>query len=115
MDFTAETQAATSDVNITMILFIGILFILNFIVCRFLSIKLVNVGYVRKHPIIIIKTKKGLKSKPNTKVTTEEFKRLFFFWFVPIFGALSLIILYIAATSFITWKRVAPKLFLSHL
>ena len=115
MNFT-EAQAATTDVNITMVLFVIFLFVTNFIFCRYMSIKIVSAGYVRKHPVVKVVNAKGkIKNAVNTKVTTEEFKRLFFFWFVPIIGAFGMIALYMSGATTVFLKRVTPKLFLNHL
>ncbi len=116
MDFATQTQAASTDVNFFMIIMIILLFISNFAFCRFMSIKMVTAGYIRKHPVLLITPKKGkARLVANTKVTNEDYKKLFFFWFVPIVGALGLTALYISIITTIALKNAKHKLFLNHI
>lgn len=91
-------------------------FVLNFILCRYISIKLVQGGYITKHPMVLCANKKGqLKYLPNHKVVSEEYKKLFLFWFVPVVGAGSLIALYITCVCAKTLVAIKRTLFLSHI
>jgi hypothetical protein len=92
-----------------------VIFILNFMICRYLSIQLVKAGYIRKHPLMVVTNKKRSKQVPNTAVTTEEYKKLFLFWFVPVVGAAGLIVLYVTHMVKTTVINIKNKLFLQHI
>lgn len=109
-------ETPSTSTNITMIIFVTMLFIANFWLCRAMTIKLVAAGFIRKHPVVKVVNKKGnLRLAINTKATTENFQKLFLFWFIPVLGILSLGALYISAAMTVTIKKNAPKLFLKHI
>lgn len=92
-----------------------VIFILNFMICRYLSIQLVKAKYIQKHPTMTLVTKKGKRQVINTNVTTQEYKKLFLFWFVPVVGAAGLIALYITNMVKETVINIKNKLFLHHI
>lgn len=119
MDFvnqTSETAAALGGPEPMHLFWFILFFVLNFFICRAMSIKLVTLGYIRKHPIVKVVNDKGkVRDALNTKETTAEFKKLFWFWFIPIFGAASLIMLYFACIGWKYWLTVRKTLFLGHI
>jgi hypothetical protein len=116
MDFTTQTPAESTEVNIFMIIMVVAFFIANFAFCRYMSIQIIAAGFVRKHPLVKVVNSKGkMRDVVNTKETTEEFKRLFFFWFVPGLGALSLVVLYLSGMGVLIYRRAKRNLFLNHL
>jgi hypothetical protein len=93
-----------------------LIFVANFVIARYLTIKLVMGGYVQKNPIALSVDKKGkLRSVVLTNQLTEDYRKLFLFWFVPIFGVFGLLSLYITCTTAKTLIAIKQKLFLNHI
>lgn len=117
MDFVTQTSQIAGHPQSYHIFWFVVLFIGNFLACRYLSIMLVNAGFIRKHPIVTVVNKKGkLRKAINTKKTTENFQKLFIFWFIPVFGIMSLTALYLSVW---TKKHVLlpakQRMFLNHI
>lgn len=120
MEFANETHQVTtffsSYPESFHIFWFVVAFIINFFICRYVSIKLVTAGYIRKHPIVTIVDKKGkLQKAVNTKIKTSQFNKLFLFWFVPIVGVFGLITLYISCVMMKYVILAKQKLFLNHI
>jgi len=123
MELTNQVEQATTFFTMHPesfhIFWFAVIFILNFLISRYLSLQLIKNGYVLKHPFVIVINHKNKKPKRkvvfHTGKTTEDYKRLFILWFVPVVGACGLLALYITCTTARTLVAIKQKLFLTHI
>jgi len=91
----------------------GMVFFLNFFICRDLSIKLVKAGYIKKY--IYIAPKLDINPEYRKQMMNPEYKKLFILWFFPIVGVFGLIALYIICVVAKFLAVAKQKLFLNHI
>lgn len=88
------------------------LFVLNFVISRWLTIVLLQNGFITKNPIV--DRKRNGKPIFNPMKNSDEFQKAILLWFFPVIGALGLLALLIVHSTLRFFKKVSVRLFLQH-